>query len=174
MTSKSASASNFASDTPFLRSVRPKIGSVGSVFHSVRSILRPWVVVDRPESSLCSGPRLVRVHALFESTLCSSPRFVQVHGFFESMLFSSSRLVRAPRHGKWNSNSNPRFESSLCSSPRFFESTLFRQNAFSTERLFEFVFVSFRFVFVSFCFRFVSSRFVFVFVPSPSREQKLC
>ena len=47
-TSKSASTSNFASDTPFLRSVRPKIGSVGSVFHSVRSILRPKVVVDRP------------------------------------------------------------------------------------------------------------------------------
>ena len=48
LTSPAASTSNFASDTPFLRSVRPKIGSVGSVFHSVRSILRPKVVVDRP------------------------------------------------------------------------------------------------------------------------------
>ena len=120
-------------------------------FHSLLIFTAPF------ESTICSSPRFVQVHALFKSKPYSSPSLLQVHAMFKSTPCSSPRLVQVHALFKSTPFSSP----CLVQVHALFKSTLrtiFFLNHTTTRvlrpRLFS----------VHACFRFVSFRFCFVFV----------
>ena len=105
MTSKLAPGSNFASDAPFLRSVRPKIGVSRKIWERKFVFVKLWRLIDGPLKRPIDQTLRFR---LVRSTLSKKFWALSRPKFFSFFFLVRSTLVRSTLDGRNLAETSPK------------------------------------------------------------------